>query len=121
MRPSSTRDCYQQAGSKVEVELILDIKACLEIQTHMGVKKNPKSLSGSTRTWVKSDRVMSPVRPGLQGKTGGLKDGHERLSVPAPPALQSESRNVLPHYCIKAERSKHQSSIKRNIIILQQS
>lgn len=86
MRPSSTRDCYHQAGSKVEVESILDIKAHLGIQTHMGEKKNPKSLSGSRRTWVKSDSVMSPARPGLRGKTRRLKDGHERLSVPATPA-----------------------------------
>lgn len=39
MRLSSTQDCYHQAGSKVEVESILDIKAHLGIQTHMGGKK----------------------------------------------------------------------------------
>lgn len=67
MSPSSIRDCYRpdaHVGSIVEVELILDIKVRLEIQTHMEGEKKLKYLSVSRRTWVKSDRVMSPVRGG---------------------------------------------------------
>lgn len=94
MRLSSTQDGYHQAGSRVEVELILDIKASFGTpNTRRGKeKKNRKSLSGSRRTWVKSDRVMSLDRPGLRGRMGGgvlcqllrLSNQHEETFYPPP-------------------------------------